>query len=250
MSDSTSTALNRASATPPAPTLSGKTVAELFDDGTSVGEPTSTRDRLIEAALGLFYQYGFHAVGLDRILADVGISKQAFYKHFPSKDDLAVEAIRLRDRRESAAFMRQVLRRATDGDGGAEPRRVLLAMFDVLDDWFNHPDYTGCLFLTACAEFPSPHDPIHQAAAAHSKASLAEMCRLAEAAGADEPAALAGELKMLIAGAITDRLVLGDNSSAKVARGLADLALARHLDRPKTPARHRKTTSSARGRRH
>lgn len=198
-----------------------KSARELFGDNAPV---TTTRQRLIETALELFYMYGFHAVGLDRVLADVGISKQAFYKHFESKDDLAVEAIKLRDQRESGAFDRQVRERSGD-----DPRKALLAMFDVLDEWFTHTDYLGCLFLSACAEFPSPHDPIHQAAAAHSKQAEAEIEKMAAAAGADDPRALARELMLLSEGAFTKRLVFGDNDAAKIARELAVLTLHRRL---------------------
>lgn len=55
--------------------------------------PTSTRQRLIEAAGRRFYRDGFRMVGLDQILTEVGISKTAFYKHFESKDDLVLAAL-------------------------------------------------------------------------------------------------------------------------------------------------------------
>ncbi len=214
-------AAKRTAITPGRP--GAKTAKELFGDDAPV---TTTRQRLIETATELFYIYGFHAVGLDRILADVGISKQGFYKHFESKDELAVEAIKLRDQRESGAFNRQVQERS-----GGDPRKALLVMFDVLDDWFTHNDYLGCLFLSACTEFPSPHDPIHQAAAAHSRASEAEMEKMAAAAGADDAKALARELMLLSEGAFTKRLVFGDNDAAKVAKQLAELTLQRRLPR-------------------
>ena len=54
---------------------------------------TPTRQRLIEAAVRRFYRDGFRSVGIDQILADVGISKTAFYKHFESKEDLMLAAL-------------------------------------------------------------------------------------------------------------------------------------------------------------
>ncbi|MEX2092413.1 MAG: TetR/AcrR family transcriptional regulator, partial [Pirellulales bacterium] len=59
---------------------------------------TPTRQRLIEAAGRRFYRDGFRMVGLDQILADVGISKTAFYNHFESKDDLVLAALANHDR--------------------------------------------------------------------------------------------------------------------------------------------------------
>ena len=191
---------------------------DLFGGGSRA---TTTRDRLVEAALELFYTHGFHAVGLQQILDAVGISKQAFYRHFESKDDLAVEAARLRDRLERAAFETQVRKR-----GGNDPAAMLLAMFDVLDTWFNHPDYTGCIFLNDCAEFPDPHDPIHCVAAENYRLAEEQIRGLAAAAGASDPVRLAHDLVCLLMGAVTRRLVFGDNTAARMARGLAGLVVA------------------------
>jgi len=56
-----------------------------------------TRQRLIEVALRRFYRDGFRSVGIDQILADVGISKTAFYKHFASKEDLMLAAMEMQN---------------------------------------------------------------------------------------------------------------------------------------------------------
>lgn len=54
---------------------------------------SSTRQRLIDTAFELFGRSDFHAVGLDRILEEVGVSKQTFYNHFESKDDLILAVL-------------------------------------------------------------------------------------------------------------------------------------------------------------
>ena len=46
-------------------------------------------------------------------------------------------------------------------------------MLDVMDLWFNDPDFRGCMFVNAAAEFPNPHDPVHQAAAAYKRRTSA-----------------------------------------------------------------------------
>ena len=60
----------------------------------------------IEAAGRRFYRDGFRMVGLDQILAEVGISKTAFYKHFESKDDLMLAALEDHDREMQETFRR------------------------------------------------------------------------------------------------------------------------------------------------
>src|SRR4051794_10797931 len=56
-----------------------------------------TRQRLTEAAVRRFYRDGFRNVGLDQVLADVGISKTAFYKHFACKEDLVLAALEMKN---------------------------------------------------------------------------------------------------------------------------------------------------------
>jgi AcrR family transcriptional regulator len=123
-----------------------KPVAELFGLPDC---PKSGRARLLHMAIELFYTHGFQAVGIDRILAEAGVTKTTFYKHFESKDDLLVAAIRQRDEWESQAIMTAIQKLAGD-----DPKARLLAFFDVFDVWFNSPDFHGCQFINAAAEFP------------------------------------------------------------------------------------------------
>ncbi|MFC7366233.1 MULTISPECIES: TetR/AcrR family transcriptional regulator [Bhargavaea] len=53
-----------------------------------------TKKRIIEAAIALFTEKGFHGTSIQEIAAHAGISKGAFYLHFKSKDALQVEIFR------------------------------------------------------------------------------------------------------------------------------------------------------------
>jgi AcrR family transcriptional regulator len=193
--------------------MSSKTAAELFSE---IPEPRDTRERILFTALDLFHTHGFHAIGLDRILAEVGVTKTTFYNHFESRDALICEAIQARDEWDRAAFERRVRERA-----GYVPRDMLLAMFDVLDEWFTHEDFHGCIFLHAVAEFPSRHHPIHRAAANHYAISEENVCQMAAAAGIADPGALAKEWVLLLECAITHRMVSGFDHAARVAKRIA-----------------------------
>ena len=199
----------------------GKRALELFGDR---GEPQTTREKLLEVAIDRFYVHGFHAVGLDQILTEVGVTKTTFYNHFESKDELIIEALKRRDRWEVKAFSDRAQQIAGD-----DPRALLLAFFDVFDEWFNHPDYFGCLFLNACVEFPSPNDPIHRAGSENYEHMTGMIAEIARRAGANDPEQLADELTILIQGALTHRQVRSDNAAAakarKVAEALINLAL-------------------------
>ena len=56
----------------------------------------STKENLIETAANLFETKGYHATGLNEILAESGAPKGSLYYHFPKgKEQLALEAIYL-----------------------------------------------------------------------------------------------------------------------------------------------------------
>jgi AcrR family transcriptional regulator len=187
-------------------------VSELF----GLPEPPKTgRERLVATAVDLFYRHGFAAVAVDQVIAKAGVAKTTFYKHFEGKDDLVVAAVQRRDEWESAAWDRAVRKLAGD-----DPARQLLATLDVMDLWFNDPDFRGCIFSNAAAEFPNPSDPIHRAAAATKVRFRDHRRDLARAAGADATAAesFADCFTALIEGALVLRQTHGRNDAARAVR--------------------------------
>lgn len=47
-----------------------------------------TRTHILEAALKRFANHGYNAASIDQICTDAGVSKGAFYHHFPSKQSV------------------------------------------------------------------------------------------------------------------------------------------------------------------
>jgi len=188
--------------------------------------PKTGRERLVAAAVELFYRHGFGAVGIDRVLEKAGVTKTTFYKHFESKDELMVAAVQRRDEWESQAWGRAVRKLAGD-----DPIRQFLAMLDVMDLWFNDPDFLGCMFINAAAEFPNPHDPVHQAAAAYKRKTREHWLSLAQATGADGAAAqtFADCFAALIEGALVLRQMHGRNDAARVIRPVVEQLIGTYL---------------------
>jgi AcrR family transcriptional regulator len=206
-----------------------KSVVELFG---LPDPPTTGRERLVAAAIELFYRRGFAAVGIDQVIAAAGVTKTTFYNHFESKDDLMVAAVQRRDEWESQAWDRAVRKIAGD-----DPAGQLLAMLEVMDLWFNDPDFHGCMFMNTAAEFPNPHDPVHQAAAAHRKRTRDHFRNLARAAGAESTAAetFADCFTALLEGALVMRQTQGRNDAARVVRPAVEQLVSAYL--PKGPVR-------------
>ena len=188
--------------------------------------PKTGRERLVAAAVELFYRNGFGAVGIDRVISAAGVTKTTFYKHFESKDDLMVAAVKRRDEWESAAWDRAIRKIAGDN-----PLKQLLALLDVMDLWFNDPDFRGCMFLNTAIEFPNPNDPVHQAASEHKRRIRDHWRNLAKAAGAPESGAetFADCYAALIEGAMILRQTHGRNDAARAIRPAIEQLVATYI---------------------
>jgi AcrR family transcriptional regulator len=185
---------------------------------------SSTRRRLIEAAHDLFYDEGFHTVGLDRILSEVGVTKTTFYNHFESKDSLMLEVLKHHDE-----WWRNTFAHKLREYGGDTPRGQLDAIFDVVEELINGDDYNGCIFINVAVAYPAPHDPAHEAAARHKVAMEAIIRELAGYAGAADPTAFAQELTLLMEGAYVTHQVTRRNETADIGRRLAHMVAEKHL---------------------
>ena len=177
------------------------------------------REHLIDTALELFYQNGFHATGIDRILEVAGVARMTLYNHFKSKDELILAALRRRDEKFRNWFMRTV---ETIGD---TPDKRLPAIFDALAEWFNEKQFSGCMFINASAEFSGPDDPIHGVSAEHKNLILKYITKLAKDADLANPEDVADSLMLLAEGAIVMRYVAGDEQAASRAKLAAEKIL-------------------------
>jgi AcrR family transcriptional regulator len=176
----------------------------------------STKQKLIETAFELFARGGFHGVGLDQIIDTAGVSKQTFYNHFESKDDLVIAVLEFRHAVEHAMFAKLMLEH-----GGESPREKLYGLFDAIASWYSQPDWKSCIFVTAAAEFPNEHDPAHQLAKKHMVTMQESLQYLATLAGAKDPEGLARKLTVLVEGSVSYRHVLNDPSTIEVAKSIA-----------------------------
>jgi AcrR family transcriptional regulator len=183
--------------------------------------PTATRQRLVESALRRFYRDGFRSVGLDQVLADVGISKTAFYKHFQCKEDLMLAALESQDQWFQDTFRTMIRQR-----GGESAIGQLHAVFDVVEHIIESDGFQGCIFVNVAIEFPLPHEPAHLAAR-RSKQAVEEIIHtLAVEAGANEPRRLAQELCLLMEGAYVTRNLTGNKQTTDIARRMASLTIS------------------------
>jgi len=85
--------------------------------------------------------------------------------------------------------------------------------------------------MNTAAEFPNPHDPVHQAAAAYRRRSRDGFRNLAIAAGADAAAAetFADCFAAIVEGALIMRQTHGRNDAARVVRPAVEQLVRAYL---------------------
>jgi AcrR family transcriptional regulator len=197
--------------------------------GTGEGRADSARQRIIEAALRLFYGEGIRATGIDRIIAEAKVAKMSFYHHFPSKSDLICAFLEERHRRWTAWFAGSVARHGRPGNASK-----LAAVADALGEWFADPGFRGCAFINTSAEFTDHEAREHAIVISHKQELEERLIALAQADGLNEPER-AGRLALLIVeGAIVRAQMSSLNEAAKDARDLLEILARAHGGKPQT----------------
>jgi len=176
----------------------------------------AARDRILDTAFRLFYARGIKAVGVDLIIAESGVAKATFYKHFPAKDELVLAYLDKVDGIWSGQL------HAAAEAGGPRPADQLVGLFDALGSACRREGYRGCAFINAAAE-AMPGTPVHDRTVAHKQAVLAWVRGLAEQAGAADPDALARSLTLLLDGGLASGALDADPEAAAQARASARL---------------------------
>lgn len=179
----------------------------------------SKRDELVQNALASFYKGGFHAIGMDRLAKETGVSKTAIYKHFRTKEDLILATLRLRDEQFRNWLRRRIEVLASD------PLGQLFAIFDALEEWFEEPGYRSCMFIKASSEYQDSSHPIHATAAEHKRLLSIYFAEIAKQAGAVEFENLARQLLIIKEGAIVLAHLHDHKLVATDARALAKTAI-------------------------
>ena len=68
----------------------------LIEDPVAIPPKQDAKDRVLEAALEVFSQKGFHPATMDEIAEKAGVGKGTLYRHFETKEKLFAELVRLR----------------------------------------------------------------------------------------------------------------------------------------------------------
>lgn len=180
--------------------------------------PASKRDQLLATAERLFYEQGFHATGIDRIVAAAGVVRMTLYNHFASKEALVAAVLEARHERFIASLEAAV--------AAAAPGQATRALVDAHGDWLERYSQHGCIMAKAMGEFEE-HSPEIHALAAAAKTDL--LARLEAAVSRDrlgQPAGLARRVFMVLEGSNTAVALMGAQTALADTREVVDTLLA------------------------
>lgn len=122
--------------------------------------PAPAKLRIMTTATRLFYGVGIRAVGVDRLISESTVTKATFYKHYGSKDRLILEYMNA---------THSTVRTNIDEliQANIEPESTLRALVAAIVADIARPDFRGCAFLNAAAEFPDAVDPVRDVILRH-----------------------------------------------------------------------------------
>jgi AcrR family transcriptional regulator len=113
---------------------------------------SAARDRILATATALFIAVGIRAVGVDRLIAESGVARATFFRHFPTKDDLVVAFLEA----QAADARRDLTRIRTMPDGA---RALLGEIAAGAKAGMACQGFRGCEFINTAAEFSDPEHP-------------------------------------------------------------------------------------------
>jgi AcrR family transcriptional regulator len=202
---------------------------------TDVTQRRSAREQILATAYELFTQRGIRAVGVDEVIAQSGVAKATLYKHFRSKNELAMAFLDRREQRWSRDFIEAGSAKRVD-----DPETQLLAIFDMLDEWYLRNDsFKERSFMSVLLEMGSSH-PVGKACVQHLANLRTMVAGRATAAGLTDPEEFALSFHILMEGSIV-LASEGDRRAALRAKEMARMLIDKHRTataRPRPPARH------------
>lgn len=171
------------------------------------------RERILTTAHDLFYRDGIRATGVDRLIAESGVAKLTFYRHFASKDALVREFLQLRHQRWMAWFIDALGRHGAAAPTLGNGRLLLLA--EVLHEWVTQPDFRGCAFINTVVELAQALPDGVEVARAH-KAEMTQVIAALLPDGAARPL-LADAAALAFDGAVVRAQMAGDSEEREAA---------------------------------
>lgn len=109
------------------------------------------RKAILKSAESLFYNHGFHAVGMKKVIEDANVAGMTVYNHFTSKEQLIEEVLK-----QCESQYWTYLNSSVEKD----PKSPFLQVVKGHGTWMKEKGIKGCMFLRALEEYAGTNNQI------------------------------------------------------------------------------------------
>ncbi len=114
---------------------------------------SNAKEKIVEAASGLFFEQGYQATTIDHVIERSGVSRPTLYAHFRTKEELCVEYLRER-RRIDLSLFKEAMRKEKTAKGR------YLTMGRMTGKALSSTQYRGCRYFNMISEIADCNNPI------------------------------------------------------------------------------------------
>ena len=114
---------------------------------------SNAKEKIVEAASGLFFRQGYQATTIDQVIEQSGVSRPTVYSHFKTKEEMCLMYLKSK-RREDLGKLRDYIRECSKD----EDRYLSVIRF--VREAMMTTKYRGCGYFNMISEFPDHDHPI------------------------------------------------------------------------------------------
>jgi len=172
------------------------------------------KEAILNTAETLFYDHGFHAVGLKKIIDEANVATMTLYNHFASKEQLIEEVLKKRELQYWPYLHSSVEEKSDD---------PYLQVVKAHGKWLSDNGKNGCIFLRAIEEFAGTNNQIESIARNHKNKLLTFLQNLGLKNGYLNYEDIAFQMAVLLEGATSMAEIVGPQLAGKQAIDMVEL---------------------------
>ncbi|CAM3815082.1 TetR/AcrR family transcriptional regulator [Alkalicoccus chagannorensis] len=171
------------------------------------------KEALLHASERLFYEHGFHGVGLKQIIHEADTALMTLYNHFSSKEALVEEVLRRREERYWSYL---------DSHVEQEGEHPFVTVVKAHGDWLATESYKGDMFLRAIEDYAGTDNDIEHIARSHKEKLLSYLRQLAKKVDEENHEDAAHYLTLLLEGTTSMATLIGAEQATAYARAIVE----------------------------
>lgn len=163
---------------------------------------------ILKSAESLFYNHGFHAVGMKKVIEDANVATMTLYNHFASKEQLIEEVLK-----QCESQYWSYLHSYVEKDS----KSPFLQVVKGHGKWMNEKGRNGCMFLRAKEEFTDIDNQIEQIVRNHKNDLFQYLQGLALENGFKQCDSIASQMMLLLEGSTSMAEIVGPQKAEEQA---------------------------------